>query len=417
MTAVTTRSRRSRVTPRVQELDFLVPALHRPCARSCGTAPVRAVDGGGPWHPGASSSREAVPGMIRPCSRACCKMARACLRRTRWWLRPPAQSCGARPRRYPAQRVRPLRQPRATTTSRRHSGTARAASGFGKDATEAEYIPNAIGSCSHTTRPSVATWRSRYGSGPHGVMDYLAGLAAAVGEHSAPAPGVLRFRAEPDDVLISASPELCVRRSPLPATGLCCHAANSADHSGASRSRSRAVGGLAAPGDARRDRGGQGQPAGPSAPGGGAGASAKSHERLASDLCGRRPACNSEAVARIKVLTPPRARGDRRRGSRTRGSSWPIGRPTSSCRSCRSYGTSSGTGSWPDVSRSSRRFLLTRSPTNSSSEPRVSGRIWRPCARPSTGSQTKIERLLKRNRLASDKSAGGPSSRRSAGAV
>jgi hypothetical protein len=41
-----------------------------------------------------------------------------------------------------------------------------------------------------------------------GVMGYLAGQAAAVGEHSAPAPGVLRFRAEPDDVLICVA-ELC----------------------------------------------------------------------------------------------------------------------------------------------------------------------------------------------------------------
>jgi hypothetical protein len=43
---------------------------------------------------------------------------------------------------------------------------------------------------------------------PDGIMSYLAGLAAAVGEHSAPAPGVLRFRAEPDDVLICVA-ELC----------------------------------------------------------------------------------------------------------------------------------------------------------------------------------------------------------------
>ena len=43
---------------------------------------------------------------------------------------------------------------------------------------------------------------------PDGVMDYLSGLTAAVGEHSAPAPGVLRFRTEPDDVLICVA-ELC----------------------------------------------------------------------------------------------------------------------------------------------------------------------------------------------------------------
>ena len=41
-----------------------------------------------------------------------------------------------------------------------------------------------------------------------GIMGYLAGLAAAFGAHSAPAPGVLRFRAEPDDVLICVA-ELC----------------------------------------------------------------------------------------------------------------------------------------------------------------------------------------------------------------
>jgi hypothetical protein len=41
-----------------------------------------------------------------------------------------------------------------------------------------------------------------------GILDYLAGLAAAFGEHRSPGPEVLRFRAEPDDVLICVA-ELC----------------------------------------------------------------------------------------------------------------------------------------------------------------------------------------------------------------
>ena len=41
-----------------------------------------------------------------------------------------------------------------------------------------------------------------------GVMGYLARLATAFGEHSSPVPGVLRCRAEPDDILVCVA-ELC----------------------------------------------------------------------------------------------------------------------------------------------------------------------------------------------------------------
>ena len=81
-------------------------------------------------------------------------------------------SCGARPRRYPAQRVRPLRQPRATTTSRRHSGTARAASGFGKDATRRYTLPR-MRSARVPIRPAQASLPGAPGTGPSQTVSWI----------------------------------------------------------------------------------------------------------------------------------------------------------------------------------------------------------------------------------------------------
>ena len=75
-----------------------------------------------------------------------------------------------------------------------------------------------------------------------GVMGYLAQLATAFGEHSSPVPGVLRCRAEPDDILICVA-DLC-RDSILPVFGYCRSAPHGPGHVGAGRRSFRVAGEL-----------------------------------------------------------------------------------------------------------------------------------------------------------------------------